>query len=257
MEFDEIPRPVFWRRFLGALFSCLRVKNQVVFNTYDYFASTELDEGGLLKWLNGYIADEAHKIKKLLHLRRGVPLIKIVEGLYQVHIPSPADDPNFYGKRDKKERRKNEKRVVEIVIDYLEKTGVLPVGKISPRKVCAGKMKTIGKLGFHLRDHYTMTKELSLGAKGRWKVGGLSREVDSLPSLCKFIEQGFDNTVREAESLRSLFSNEIFRQMLRLVKEQPGSGLYFEEKPVDDEARPNWRDWRSSMENDAPSFLQL
>lgn len=244
---------MWWTQFFGAMFSCLRVRGQVVFNTYEYFTSTELDEAGLLNWLNACIVDETHKMKKLLHLRRGVALIKIVERLYKVHIPSPADDPNFYKTCKRRERRKRERCVVEMVIDYLEKTGVLPVGKISPRKICAGDMKKIGELGFHLRDHYIMTTELNLGGSGKLMAGRLSREDDSLPSIAELLEQGLENTVREAESLRSLVSGEIFRKLLSLEIELPGDGLYFEERPADDEARPNWRDWRTSMKNDISS----
>ena len=249
METDRIPRCVWWTRFFGAVFSCISIKNEVVFDGYEYFASTELSEAALLRWLNGCITAEAHKMKKLLHLRRGGPLISIVESLYQVHIPSPADDADFY-KCKNRERRRRERRVVEIAIEYLEKIGVLPPGKISARKICAGSMKTIGRLGFHLRDHFMMTSGLKLEKRRKLRLSNLCREVDSLPSISEILEEGFNNITRETESLRSLLCNDIFRRLLRMVPERPESGLFFDQKPTDDEARPNWSDWRSSMEKD-------
>ena len=227
METDRIPRCVWWTRFFGAVFSCISIKNEVVRLLFcaGWTAVSPLKR---TKWRNYYIS-----VGEVLWLASSRVFIKYTS------LPRQTTQTFTSVKIEKDEDARD--ALSRLQLSTSKKLASYRLGKFPRGKFAPGVWR---------RDHFMMTSELNLEKRRKLRLNNLCREVDSLPSISEILEEGFSNITRETESLRSLLCNDIFRRLLRMVPERPESGLFFDQKPTDDEARPNWSDWRSSMEKD-------
>lgn len=154
------------RRLLAALFCCITVQTPEVEEAEPYvpegfyysFTGTDLREVRLISWLNSFLKDEELYIKKLVDLASGLSLLRVVEGLFQVHIDSPADGPKFHTCKAKR-RRKLEKRTIKAVVKFLKTVEQLKLGDVSAVDIYKGNYEVIRKVALLMHQYFFKYKQ--------------------------------------------------------------------------------------------------